>query len=810
MEKVNKKMEDYISLYEKLGLFYLGKEVEPKTSKSTENLFLYKSKDLTTHAAIIGMTGSGKTGLGIALIEEAAIDSIPSIILDPKGDMGNLLLSFPSLKPADFQQWIDPVEAENKGKTPVQYAEEVAHSWQEGLKGFQQDRERIATFKNSADFTIYTPGSLSGVPLSVLSSFEVPAEEVMNDPDTYSSMINSTVTGLLSLVNIKADTLTSKEYILLAAIFSYFWKKNISLTLEELIGYVASPPFDKIGVLSLNNFYPQKERFELAMLLNNIISSPGFTMWLEGEKLDIQNLLYTESGKPKVSILHLAHLDYNQQMFFVTLFLNKYISWMRQQTGTPALRTILYMDEIFGFFPATSSPPSKKPMLILLKQARAYGVGVVLATQNPIDLDYKGLANIGSWFLGRLQTKQDRDKVIDGLSKNEAGTLDKSEIDNLLANMKKRTFLLKSAHLDSLPLFETRWVLSYLRGPLTAQEIKRLMEDKQNIIVPTTDLSTEKPFSLSPETKDTEREELRISAVQPLLSEKIKQYFLHHPPFRTDIVYEPSIILRGKVRFYSETKNIDQQEEISLKIPLRQDMAEINLKEALPNKDDITSYDQSPLENTRFDSIPLFLEKMKDLSVLEEKFKNYLYDNTRIELFSCKEFKLLSKPEEDFADFKSRILDLIRIEKDKAVEKLTEQYAKKEEKLEKDFLKLQEKLEKEEADVKAITTQSALSLGSSVLGALLGRTKVGTLNSGVTGLGRASRILKEKKDVEIVKKKIEALSQDIQRIEEELKQNIEKMSAQFNIDSYTIETVSIKPKKGDIFGISTGLLWESK
>ena len=802
-------MEDYVSLYEKLGLFYLGKEVDVKTYQTTDDLFLYKSKDLTTHAAIIGMTGSGKTGLGIALIEEATIDNIPSIILDPKGDMGNLLLAFPELRAADFEEWIDPMEAENKGLTPAQYSQEVARNWQKGLESFRQNKERINILKSNADFTIYTPGSKSGVPLSVLSSLEVPAQEVMEDPDTYSAMINSTVTGLLSLVNIKADALTSKEYILLAALLSHFWKKSISLTLEELIGYVTNPPFEKIGVLSLNTFYPQKERLELAMLLNNILSSPGFSMWLEGERLDIQNLLYTENGKPRVSILSLAHLDYNQQMFFVTLFLNKYISWMREQSGTPALRTILYMDEIFGFFPATSSPPSKKPMLILLKQARAYGVGVVLATQNPIDLDYKGLSNIGSWFLGRLQTKQDRDKVIDGLSKSDIGALDKSAVDNLLANMKKRTFLLKSAHLDTLPLFETRWVLSYLRGPLTTQEINKLMEEKLTVLEKAVPMH-EDSFDLPPVVPEEKEIKPEVEIVKPFLSDKIKQYFLHQPPFEEDIAYQPSIILKGKVRFYNETKNIDEQQVVSLKIPVEPDMIELNLKGAAPNNDDITSYDLKPFENARFTMLPPFLEKMKDTKRIEEKFKNYLYDNTRIELFNNRQLKLLSKPGEELADFKSRMSDLIREERDKAVEKLTEQYTKKEEKLENDYLKLQEKLEKEEADVKAITTQSALTLGSSVLGVLLGRTKVGTLNTGVTGLNRASRILKEKKDVELVKKKIEELSGNIKKLEEELKQDIEKISVRYNIENYSIETISIKPKKGDIFDITAGLLWESR
>jgi hypothetical protein len=369
-------VENIISLYEKLGLFYFGKEVDPKTLEITDNLLLYRSKDLTTHAVIIGMTGSGKTGLGVGIIEEATIDKIPSIIIDPKGDMGNLLLTFPDLKPGDFEEWVDPDEAQNKEMDSKSYAEEVANNWENGLKSFYQDKNRIKLYKESADFTIYTLGSSAGIPLSVLSSFDAPSEDILDDPDTFSSIINSMVMGLLALIGIKANPLSSKEYMLLATIFSYFWKRKRDLTLEELIGYIASPPFEKVGVLNLKIFYPQNERLKLAMLLNNVLASPGFSMWTKGEPLDIQKLLYTKEGNPRVSILSIAHLDAAQ--------------------GTPSLRTILYMDEIFGFFPATSNPPAKKPMLILLKQARAYGVGVVLATQNPVDLDYKGLSNIGS------------------------------------------------------------------------------------------------------------------------------------------------------------------------------------------------------------------------------------------------------------------------------------------------------------------------------------------------------------------------------------------------------------------------------
>ncbi len=795
-------MENYISMYEKLGLFYLGKIVDQKTSEITENLFLYKSKDLTTHAAIIGMTGSGKTGLGISIIEEAAIDKIPSIIIDPKGDMGNLLLAFPELKPEDFAGWIDPSEASNKGVDTAVYARQTAENWEKGIRSFYQDKDRISLYRDSVDLSIYTPGSSAGMPLSVLSSFDVPSPEIMNDPDTFSSIINSTAMGILSLVGIKADALTSREYILLAAIFSYCWKKGRDLSLEELIGYITHPPFEKIGVLSVNQFYPQNERFELAVLLNNILSSPGFSMWLEGERLDINNLLYTKDGKPRVTILSIAHLDNTQRMFFVTLFLNKFISWMRQQKGTPSLRSLLYMDEIFGFFPATSSPPSKKPMLLLLKQARAYGIGIVLSTQNPIDLDYKGLSNIGSWFLGRLQTRQDRDRVINGLIKSSEDAMDKGEIESLLANMGKRHFLLKSAHLDSLQLLHTRWVLSYLRGPLTSTEIKKLMEDRKKDSPSRIkdDNALTKPDGKTPGTTD----------IIPLISDKIKQYFLNNPPFSENSIYEPGIIIQGEVRFYNQSRNIDQKESVSLKLPINRDTTDIVFEDALLNTDDFDLYDTKPFAGAKFALLPSIIEKMDSMNTVEKQFADFLYDTRRIELYSCRDLKLISRPGEKLSDFKTVMMDSIREKKDSAIEKLAEKFEKKEKRLEDKYSKLLEKLEKEEADVKASKTQSLLSFGSSILGALLGRTKVGTLSSGVTGLNKASRVLRQKKDVDLVKKRIEECQEDIQRLEEELKEKIEEISEQYDIDRYEIETVSIKPRKTDIFGISAQLLWESR
>ena len=465
------------NMYEKLGLFYLGKDVEKSTLETTELLTVLKNKNFTTHAAIIGMTGSGKTGLGVDLIEEAAIDNIPSIVIDPKGDMGNLCLTDPEFSSKSFEPWVAD-EASTKSIEVGEYAKTISTMWKEGIESWGQDSSRVAKFQNVKK-SIYTPGSSAGLSINIMSSLEKPSQEVMEDSDSFASYLKSTVVSLLSLIGIKADPLSSKEYIFLAQIISRAWVSDEDMAIDTIISKIISPSFKKIGVLPLEDFYSKDERFKLATKFNSLLASPSFSSWLQGDNLDIQKLLYDENGKAQIAIMSIAHLNDDERMFFVTLLLNKYISWMRQQSGTTALKTILYMDEIFGFFPPSKNPPSKEPMLLLLKQARAFGVGVVLSTQNPVDLDYKGLSNIGTWFIGRLQTTQDIDRVIDGLGGKIGSTFSKSEIRNMLSNLNKRVFFLKSAHLDDIRLFTTRWTLSYLKGPLNKSDISVLWMNKK-------------------------------------------------------------------------------------------------------------------------------------------------------------------------------------------------------------------------------------------------------------------------------------------------------------------------------------------
>ena len=463
--------------YEKLGLFYLGKQHDPASRARTEIPVLYESPDLVTHAVIVGMTGSGKTGLGIGLIEEAAIDGIPVLALDPKGDLANLLLTFPNQSAAEFAPWVNPDEARAAGQTPESYAATEAARWAAGLQEWGQDAARIARLRAAAEFVVYTPGSTTGRPISIVDSFAAPPAEVLEDPDLLGDRVAAAATSVLTLAGIDAEPLRSREHILLSTLFAERWRAGQDLDLPSLITLVQNPPVTTIGVMNLEAFFPAKDRFTLAMQLNQLLAAPGFAAWLQGDPLDIDRLLYTSEGKPRVAVISIAHLDDHERMFFVSLLLSQLVTWMRGQRGTSSLRALVYFDEIFGFLPPVANPPSKAPLLKLLKQARAFGIGLCVATQNPVDLDYKALSNCGTWLLGRLQTERDKARVLDGLEGVAASSgegFDRASLDQLLSSLGKRIFLLHNVHEKHPTLFETRWTMSYLRGPMGRDEIRRL------------------------------------------------------------------------------------------------------------------------------------------------------------------------------------------------------------------------------------------------------------------------------------------------------------------------------------------------
>ncbi len=790
------------SQYEKLGLFYLGKKLALSNEQVAGFPLLYKSKHLTTHGVMIGMTGSGKTGLGIGMIEEAIMDEIPSIIIDPKGDMANLLLAFPDLKPADFAPWVDPAEASRKNLSVDALAEKTARSWQDGLASWGQKPERIQTLNNKTTMTIYTPGSSSGVPVSIVSGFSVPAEEVLADQDTLNALVGGATTGLLSLMDIDGEPLTSREHILVSSIILHYWRNGEDLSIETLIGAIVNPPFTKIGVFNLSRFYPQPDRMKLAMLLNNVIASPAFTSWLDGEPLDIQRILYGDDGLPRTAIFSIAHLGESERMFFVTLLLNAIIGWMRRQRGTSSLKALLYMDEIFGYFPPHANPPSKKPMLLLLKQARAYGVGVLLATQNPVDLDYKGLSNIGTWFVGRLQTTQDQNRVIDGIVGSGKGRLDRKKVRNLLADMKGRQFLLTSAHLDEPMLFETRWVMSYLKGPISLQDIGKLMDGR--------------PTTTTPISETANVDSIRDSGLldqPPMISGNLRQRFFLPPVMVEKTVFEPWIACSASVRFYNTSRNIDEVRQLRLKLYLDETVnsaVSIDWSRGEPLEIDLTNCPETAPVGSSFYELPELFFTMKNFRGYEKDFSDYLYQSQRLELIRAPSLKLESRPGESAADFTVRIADWCREQKDHAATKLLAAFATKRERLEKHLERALVKIEKEKSDVSARTTDTVISIGTAVLGAFFGRKVMssGTLSRTASSIRKAGRIGKEKGDVRRAEEQIAAIEEKIEQLEMEQEAAIIKLAEKFDPAQVKTELFAIKPRRSDIFDIEVCLLWE--
>lgn len=463
--------------------FYMGRTYDTQSGQLGEDVVYYDSRDLTTHAVVVGMTGSGKTGLCISLLEEAILDNIPAIIIDPKGDITNLMLTFPELRPQDFQPWIHEDEARRAGMDVTTYAGDVARMWREGLGSWGISTERLKWLQSVSNISVYTPGSDAGLPISILASLKVPRLDWNTQTETIRERIDGTVTALYALAGMSVEPVKDPEHVLMSNIFEWNWRNGRDLTLEDIIRQIQQPPFDKLGVLPVDQYMSERRRQKVAMDLNNIIASPNFQSWLHGDPMDIQHLLYLPDGRPRVSVFYTAHLNDQERMFITTLLLESMSGWMRSLSGTSSLRAILYVDEMYGYFPPhPKNPPTKTPIMRLLKQARAFGIGLVLATQNPGDLDYKGLSNMGTWFIGRLQSENDRRRVMAGIQEmaNADEGLNLRDVEQMIANIQPRVFLMRNVHNSGGPLLlHTRWAMSYLAGPLTRQQISWAMQGQK-------------------------------------------------------------------------------------------------------------------------------------------------------------------------------------------------------------------------------------------------------------------------------------------------------------------------------------------
>jgi hypothetical protein len=790
--------------FEKLGVFYLGRNYDLTSKSMKEDLLLYDSKDLVTHAVCVGMTGSGKTGLCISLLEEAALDGVPSIVIDPKGDMTNLLLTFPELRKEDFSPWVNAEDAQKKGLSLEDYAAKQAENWKNGLASWGEDSARIQRLRDACDFTIYTPGSNAGIPVSILKSFSAPPSEIVNDPELLQERVNTTVTSLLGLIGIESDPIRSREHILISTILSNAWTNGSSLDLASLIQQIQTPPVKQIGVLEMESFYPSRNRFDLAMQINNLLAAPGFRFWMEGEPLDVKSFLYTPNGKPRVSIFSIAHLGDSERMFFVSLLLNHVVGWMRTKSGTTSLRAILYIDEVFGYLPPVANPPSKLPLLTLMKQARAFGIGVALVTQNPVDLDYKSLSNTGTWFIGRLQTDRDKIRVLDALEGASTSTgkgFDRNQMDQIIAGLGNRVFLMHNVHDDAPEVFTTRWAMSYLAGPLTREQIKTIMSPIK-AMSPLARPSTA-PSSI-PQTEQTSRSPIATSQ-RPILPTEIPQYFLQPSVGKSGtLLYKPMVLGVSQVRFSDTKRKVDETRELHFLTPLIDGPVPLNWENAEQAGLSMSDLASAPLDPAKYADLPSVATKPKSYGTWEKDFAAWLARSQRIDLYMSPGLGQVSKAGEKESDFRIRMQLAAREQGDLNVEKLRKKYAPKYAALDERIRKAKVAMEKEQEQARSQKYQTAMSLGSSILGAMVGRKVSSSATRTVRDYGKTA---KEKKDVEYAGENLEALQEQKKRLEEDFQQELKAMGEKMDPLTEKLETISIMPKKTDITVKLLALIW---
>ncbi len=798
---------------EKLGAFYLGKEFDVKAGEITDRPVMYDARDLTTHAVCVGMTGSGKTGLCIDLLEEAALDSVPAIIIDPKGDLTNLLLTFPDLKPSDFAPWVNIDDARRKGLSVEEYAEKIAGTWKNGLADWDQSPDRVRRLRESADFTIYTPGSDAGVPVSILHSFAAPTLDWDEHEESLREMVLGTVSAVLGLVGIEADPVKSREHILLSNVIEHAWRDGEDLDLARLIGYVQKPPMRKLGVFDLDTFFPEKDRFELAMALNNLIAAPGFERWLEGQPLEVGQIMNAPDGKPRMAIFYIAHLSDAERMFFVTLLLEQVLTWMRAQTGTTSLRGLVYIDEVFGYLPPVAEPPSKRPLLTLLKQARAFGLGIVLTTQNPVDLDYKGLTNAGTWFIGKLQTERDKMRLLEGLESvvAEAGTLlDRKVLDKLISSLDSRVFLLHNVHDDAPIVFNTRWAMSYLRGPLTRKQVRQLMEGVEPTVAAATPGPHVKKRATLPAGKELPE---GLSTQPPALPPSVEQVYLptrlsleeavrrleKETGVRAEIrasrlVYEPEALGMARVSFVSKKYDVDEERHVAMLLEPADSRGGADWEEGDELALDYRDLSDRAFGDALFAEVPATLTTAAKLKSLSKDFADHLYRKHAVVLSTHAALKLASKPGEAHGDFAARCRDAAREARDAEVDKLSEKFEKK-------IDKLRDKLGRE---YQARKREEIVSAGESVLSVFLGRRS----SRAVSTAARKRRMTtKAKADISESKAAIADLEEDIADLQDEMREDAAEITSRWEESLGELEEVKVTPRRTDIDVEILALAW---
>jgi hypothetical protein len=820
------------------GKYYLGRIFDPQQVKTTDQPVLYEPADLTTHAVVVGMTGSGKTGLCIDLLEEAALNHIPALMIDPKGDITNTLLHFPNLLPQDFQPWVNPDQARRAGKSLEQAAAEAAQLWKQGLSDWGIDPSRLLTLANSAQFAIFTPGSDAGIPINILASLKAPLIDWEPNKETLRERISGTVTALLGLVGMQdVDPVRSREHILLANIFESSWSQGKDLDLGELILQTQNPPFPKLGVFDVNTFFPEKDRFELAMLLNNILAAPAFQVWIEGQPLDIPSLLYTAEGKPRHSVFYISHLSDSERMFFITLLYSAVETWMRTQAGTTSLRALVYFDEIFGYLPPVANPPSKQPMLRMLKQARAFGVGQVLVTQNPVDVDYKALSNAGTWMIGKLQTDQDKQRLLDGLESAMAGSLDRAEYDRLISTLGKRVFLLHNVNAKSHAIFQTRWAMNYLTGPLTRTQIPDLnklagaalqpsiqvQQGAQTMVASSQAPAAAQDQSYPPPTATPGKVNLpadEFSSTRPTIPTGIAEYFLpnnltftqafkaagkEYPTevFSQGLIYRPVLLSQASTRLYNLKYKLDTDIFKTALVADPDRRGIVRWDNYMTNQIDSSKLDQAPDPSARFASLEAPLNDARLVSGLQKDFIEWIYHTTQMTVRGNETLKLYAGPDISEAEFRTQCSEAGRQAREAELKKISSSYDKKLQALNTKLDREQRELEQDKAELSSRNLEAGVNVAETVFG-LFGK---GRKRAITTSISKARMASQAKSDVKESVDAIKDYKDQIAALEAEKETALQAVNEKWGEIANQIIEIPIAVQKKDILLDYFGVAW---
>jgi hypothetical protein len=790
------------------GSFYLGTAIDPKTGEPGAGRVTVGSSDLTTHGVVVGMTGSGKTGLAVCLLEEALLAGIPTLVLDPKGDMGNLALVFPDLSPASFRPWVNESDAAAEGLSVDDYAAKTATVWREGLERSGIGPDRLQALRDAADVTIYTPGSAAGVPLNVIGSLRHPPLSWDTEAEALRDEIEGTVTSLLRLVGIDADPLSSREHVLLANLVENAWRAGQDLDLGSLIAQIQTPPLRKLGVFELDAFFPPKDRTELAFKLNALVASPAFAAWGEGDALDVQQLLFTPEGKPRCAVVYLAHLSEEERQFVVTLVYSKLVTWMRGQSGTSDLRVLAYMDEVFGFVPPTAAPPAKKPILTILKQGRAFGVGLVLSTQNPVDLDYKAMSNAGTWLVGRLQTENDKARVLEGL-RSAAGGTDVAALDTAIGGLGKRQFLLVSAKANQPRLLATRWAMAYLRGPLTKEQVEQLTRAR-----PVPQVAAPAASPTAPTTGPTPQAGADETPVPPAVAVGIAVAHLDPAaPYAAAVGAVPggtrlraALALRCSLRYDDAKAGVDELQEWEAIVPID---GALDLDAAAEVDYDERDFRSDPpagavyvLPGAAIGEKAFFAEAGKGL-------QQRLVERRTLELARNAALKLWSRPGETQEQFRARCDEAAQAKADEEVAKIRTRLEAKKDKIGDALQAAQARMAEASAEAHDRQQQDLMAGAGQLLGSLLGgRSRSRSLSAlGKMMGGGSAQAAKAKRRSDAASAKAQDLSGDLAEIEQELAAEISQITAKWDAVAAEIETVPIRLESTDAKVTSTTLLW---